>query len=68
MKRWFNACVTTGDLWEWDSETDIGQWVNPHSGKCTTPSGLGITDFAGSYEEVFPMWGVPSELRTPEGL
>ena len=67
MKRWFNPWITTGELWEWDSEHCVGHWVNSHTGARTKISGLHIDDFL-TYEEVFPVWIYPRELRVPEGL
>ena len=68
MKRWFDAHLRSRNLWEWDIDTMKGRWVDSRDGSVTNPrSDLTLGNFIDA-EEVFPMWGYPSELRLPEGL
>lgn len=68
MKRWFNPELMSGDLWEWDSETNAGTWVSQADGISKEKSGLRLRYFESLHTEVFPVWRFPRELRTPEGL
>ena len=68
MKRWFDAHLRSRNLWEWDSDTQRGHWVDHRDGSVTNPSSaLTLGDFSDA-DEVFPVWRYLSELRLPEGL
>ena len=68
MKRWFDCHLRSGNIWEWDTDTQKGRWVSHRNGRVTNPrSDLTLGDFAHD-DEVFPKWSIPRELRLSEGL
>lgn len=68
MKRWFDCHLRSKSIWEWNTSTQNGCWVSHNDGRVMNPrSELTPGDFDPD-EEIFPVWGYPSELRLPEGL
>ena len=66
MKRYFDPGVSSGDLWEYETETEQSSWVSGDTGELRGISGLRLVNMM-HYPEITPRWRDPA-LMLPEGM